>query len=88
MFSNGKGYNGKGIYRINEGGLTVLKGSQIVKEETESYRKYYGASARTKDELVEKGIIYNQNFTEDYTFGSVFQAVSILSSNGKTGNKS
>lgn len=88
VFSNGKGYSGEGIYRIDDDSLTVLKGSQIVKEETESYRKYYGASARTKAELVEKGIIHNQKFTEDYTFESVFQAASILSSNGKAGNKS
>ena len=88
VYSSGKNYDGEGIYRINDGSITVLKGSQIVKDEVPSFRKYYDASARTKDKLVEEEIIVNRKFTKDYTFESVFQAASILSSNGKAGNKS
>lgn len=87
VYYSGKDYSGEGIYNIQDESLKVLKGSVVVKNETNSFRKYYQSVARMKDDLISKGIIVDNEFTEDYLFDKTFHASSILSSYGTAGNK-
>lgn len=87
LYYSGRDFKGEGIYNLDDGTLKLLKGSIIVKNETNSYRQYYQSSAKIKDELIERGIIVDNEFMEDYIFDIPFHASSILSSYGTSGNK-
>lgn len=87
VYFSGKDFKGEGIYNLDDGTLKLLKGSVIVKDETNSFRQYYQSSAKIKDELIERAIIVDNEFMEDYIFDIPFHASSILSSYGISGNK-
>src|SRR5690625_26372 len=88
VYLSGADYRATGDYNIETNQLTVHAGSQIKSDENASLRKYYENVAKIKDELIEKGIIVDDQFTVDYKFDHVFHASAIVSSYGKAGRKS
>lgn len=87
VYMSGRNYNAEGFYNVLDGKLTVLAGSIIVREETPSLRKYYINVARIRDDLIDKGIISNYEFIEDYTFEIPFHASGVIQANGQAGGK-
>lgn len=86
VYFSGRDFKGEGIYNYEDGSLIIEKGSTIA-EETYSLREHYGNVALIKDELIEKEIIIDRVFVEDYRFTKPYHGSVILSSYGKSGNK-
>lgn len=87
VYMSGRNYDAEGYYNLSDGKLTVLEGSKVVREETPSLRKYYINVARIRDLLIDKGIISNYEFIEDYTFEIPFHASGVIQANGQAGGK-
>ncbi len=87
VYYSGRDFEGQGIYHITDGTLKLFKGSKIVSSENSSFRKHFRVPARLKDQLIEKGIIVDNEFMEDYVFDIPFHGSAILSSYGEAGNK-
>lgn len=84
---SGKNYKAEGYYNLEDGTLKVLRGSVVVSEEPPSFRKYYANVGRIRSELIDKGIISNYEFVDDYTFDIPFHASGVVQANGQTGEK-
>lgn len=74
VYMSGRNYKAEGHYNVEDGKLTVLVGSRVVREETPSFRKYYINVAKIRDSIIDKGIISNYEFIEDYTFEIPYHA--------------
>lgn len=87
VYMSGRNYTAEGHYNVLDGKLTVLEGSRIVREEAPSFRKYYINVAKIRDILIDKGIISNYEFIEDYTFEIPYHASGVIQANGQAGGK-
>ena len=88
VYLSSKNLKAEGLYNIKDNTLKVLKGSMVAKEETNSFRKYYENVARPRDRIIEKKIIQNYEFVEDYVFEIPYHASAVILTNGTSGNKS
>lgn len=84
---SGRNYKAEGYYNMSNGKLTVLRGSRVVRTEPPSFRQYYNKAANIRDELINKGIISNYEFVEDFTFEIPFHAAATVQANGQAGEK-
>ncbi len=66
VYLSSKNLKAEGLYNIKDNTLKVLKGSMVAKEETNSFRRYYENIARLRDKLINRKIIQNYEFIEDY----------------------
>ena len=87
VYYSGKDFKGEGIYNMEDGTLKVLKGSMTVKNEIDSFRKHNLPRALQRDELIDKGVIVDNEFVEDYLFEKTYHASTILSTYATAGNK-
>lgn len=87
VYLSSKNLKAEGLYNIKDNTLKVLKGSMVAKEETNSFRKYYGNIARIRDKLIKEKIIQSYEFIEDYVFEIPYHASGAILTNGTSGNK-
>ena len=83
----GRNYRAEGYYNISNGKLTVLRGSRTVRTEPPSFKQYYKKAASIRYELINRGIISNYEFVEDFTFEIPFHAAATVQANGQAGEK-
>ncbi|MCF6462926.1 AAA family ATPase [Clostridium sp. Cult1] len=87
VYLSSKNLKAEGLYNIKDNTLKVLKGSMVAKEETNSFRRYYENIARLRDKLINRKIIQNYEFIEDYVFEIPYHASGVILTNGTSGNK-
>ena len=78
-----RGCNATGIAGMGKQ-FVVKKGSKISTDTTPSFQSNY---AILRDKLIEKGIIKNGNFVEDYAFKSVSAAASVVGGRSANGRR-
>ncbi|MDP2090775.1 MAG: DUF4357 domain-containing protein [Candidatus Gracilibacteria bacterium] len=84
-FLSSRGSIGKGIYSGE--GFLVLKGSKLSNEEIIPYQKDLGNIEKNRKLLVDKGIILDGFFIEDYIFKTPTSACNIIAGGNQNGWK-
>jgi hypothetical protein len=76
IYIKGRTFNAKGEIDVSTRRVTIYKGSVINPLKTDVYGEYTTNLKRT---LIDKGILVNNEFTEDFTFEYPATASSLIS---------
>jgi hypothetical protein len=76
IYIKGRTFNAKGEIDVSTRRVTIYKGSVINPLKTDVYGEY---TTNLKQTLINKGILLNNEFTEDYTFEYPATAAALIS---------